>query len=102
MWQHNYEPVAASLGASALAAAIPIVVLFILLGPLRRQAWQAAMASLVSALVSTTAPPVTYMLLPTALVGSVQRTWNVPVPSPPTGYVPGAGSDGARVISEQN
>ncbi len=51
MWQHNYEPVAASLGASALAAAIPIVVMFVLLGPLRRQAWQAAVAALISALI---------------------------------------------------
>ena len=51
MWQHNYEPVAASLGASAVAAAVPILVLFILLGPLRRQAWQAASAALLSALV---------------------------------------------------
>ena len=51
MWQHNYEPVAASLGGSALAAAVPIVVLFIMLGPLRRQAWQAAAAALVSALI---------------------------------------------------
>jgi len=51
VWQHNYEPVAGSLGASAVAAAVPILVLFVLLGPLRRQAWQAATAALVSALV---------------------------------------------------
>ncbi|MEQ1758581.1 MAG: lactate permease LctP family transporter [Vicinamibacterales bacterium] len=51
MWQHNYEPVAASLGLSSLAAAVPIVVMFVLLGPLRRQAWQAATAALVSALI---------------------------------------------------
>jgi lactate permease len=51
VWQHNYEPVAASLGGSAVAAAVPIVVLFIMLGPLRRQAWQAAAAALASALI---------------------------------------------------
>jgi lactate permease len=51
VWQHNYEPVAASLGASALAAVVPIVVLFMLLGPLRRQAWQAAVAALAAALI---------------------------------------------------
>ena len=32
MWQHNYEPVAGSLGLSALVAAIPIVVLFAIIG----------------------------------------------------------------------
>ena len=32
MWQHNYEPVAGSLGLSALVAAIPIFVLFFMLG----------------------------------------------------------------------
>ncbi len=32
MWQHNYEPIAGSLGVSALVAAIPIFVLFLMLG----------------------------------------------------------------------
>ena len=32
MWQHNYEPIAGSLGVSALVAAIPILVLFLMLG----------------------------------------------------------------------
>mgnify|MGYP001466578408 CR=1 FL=1 len=30
MWQHNYEPVGGSLGLSALVAAVPIVVLFLM------------------------------------------------------------------------
>ena len=51
MWQHNYEPIGGSLGLSALAAAIPILVLFIMLGVLRKPAWQAALAALGSALV---------------------------------------------------
>src|SRR5688572_25969548 len=51
MWQHNYEPLAGSLGLSALAAAVPIVVLFIMLGMLRKPAWMAAMSALASALV---------------------------------------------------
>ena len=38
MWQHNYEPISGSLGASALVAAIPIVVLFVMLGVLRKPA----------------------------------------------------------------
>jgi lactate permease len=50
MWQQNYTPVAGSLGVSALLAAIPIVVLFVMLGLLRRPAWQAAVAALASAL----------------------------------------------------
>ena len=51
MWQHNYEPIAGSLGASALIAALPIVVLFIMLGVLRKPAWMSATAALVSALL---------------------------------------------------
>ena len=44
MWQHNYEPVGGSLGLSALVAAIPIVVLFVMLGVLRKPAWMSALA----------------------------------------------------------
>ena len=43
MWQHNYEPVGGSLGLSALVAAIPIVVLFFMLGVLRKPAWMSAL-----------------------------------------------------------
>src|SRR2546430_2579277 len=51
MWRHNYEPVAGSLGASAIAAAVPIVVLFVMLGVLRKPAWMAALTALASALI---------------------------------------------------
>ena len=51
MWQHNYEPIAGSLGVSALAAVLPIVVLFLMLGVLRKPAWMSALAALVSALL---------------------------------------------------
>src|SRR5882762_2756543 len=51
MWRHNYEPVAGSLGASAAVAAIPIVVLFVMLGVLRKPAWMSALSALASALV---------------------------------------------------
>jgi lactate permease len=51
MWQHNYQPVAGSLGASAIAAAIPIVVLFVMLGVLRKPAWMSALSGLGAALV---------------------------------------------------
>jgi lactate permease len=51
MWQHNYEPIGGSLGLSAAVAAIPIVVLFLMLGVLRKPAWMSALAALVSALL---------------------------------------------------
>jgi lactate permease len=51
MWQQNYTPIAGSLGVSALLAAIPVLVLVLMLGVLRRPAWMAALAALGSALV---------------------------------------------------
>ena len=51
MWQHNYEPIGGSLGLSATVAAIPIVVLFVMLGVLRKPAWMSALSALVSALL---------------------------------------------------
>ena len=51
MWQHNYEPIGGSLGMSAPVAAIPIVVLFVMLGVLRKPAWISALSALVSALL---------------------------------------------------
>src|SRR6186997_3224097 len=49
MWQHNYEPIGGSSGHSAPVAAIPIVVLFLMLGVLRKPAWVSALSALVSA-----------------------------------------------------
>jgi lactate permease len=46
MWQQNYTPVASSLPLSALVAAIPIFVLLILLGVMRKPAWMASLAGL--------------------------------------------------------
>src|SRR6476620_3145891 len=51
MWQHNYEPLGGSLGLSARVAAIPIIVLFVMLGVLRRPAWISAVGALVSGLL---------------------------------------------------
>jgi lactate permease len=51
MWQHNYEPIAGSLALSAPVAAIPIVVLFVMLGVLRKPAWISALSGLGSALL---------------------------------------------------
>ena len=51
MWQHNYEPIGGSLALSTIVAAIPIAVLFILLGVMRKPAWLAATTALGSALI---------------------------------------------------
>jgi lactate permease len=50
-WTQVYAPLGGSLGLSAIAAAIPIIVLFIMLGALRKPAWAAALAALASAFV---------------------------------------------------
>jgi len=49
MWTHNYEPLGGSLALSAPVAALPIVVLFLMLGVWRAPAWKAALAGLASA-----------------------------------------------------
>jgi lactate permease len=46
MWQQNYEFVGGSLVLSALTAAIPLLVLFYLLGVRRQPAWIAALSAL--------------------------------------------------------
>jgi len=51
MWEHNYQPIGDSLFISALVAAIPIVVLFVMLGALRKPAWLSAMTALGSGLI---------------------------------------------------
>ena len=51
MWQHNYAPLSGSLGLSAVVAAIPIVVLFLMLGVFRKPAWMSAVAALISAFI---------------------------------------------------
>jgi len=51
MWQQQYLPVADSLGLSALVAALPILVLLMLIGVLRKPAWIAALAGLAAAAV---------------------------------------------------
>ena len=51
MWQHNYAPLSGSLGGSAVVAAIPIVVLFLMLGVFRKPAWMSAVSALISAFV---------------------------------------------------
>src|SRR5262249_15940954 len=51
MWEHNYQPIANILGLSAIVAAIPIIVLFVMLGAVRKPAWISALTALGSAFV---------------------------------------------------
>src|SRR3954469_6620007 len=55
MFEQVKDPVAGSLGWSALCAAIPLLTLFVLLGVLKVKAWLAGVISLVVALVVATA-----------------------------------------------
>lgn len=51
MWQQVYIPLADSLALSALAAALPVFVLLLLIGVLRKPAWVAGLSGLLAALV---------------------------------------------------
>lgn len=51
MWTHNYEPLGGSLALSAPVAALPIFVLFLMLGVFRAPAWKAALSGLLTAFV---------------------------------------------------
>lgn len=51
MWQQEYLPIADSLAWSTVAAAIPIAVLLLLIGVLRKPAWIAALSGLAAAFV---------------------------------------------------
>jgi lactate permease len=54
MFEQVIDPVAGSLGLSALCAVIPLVTLFVLLGVLRVKAWIAGLVSLAVAIVMAT------------------------------------------------
>ncbi|HKB10618.1 MAG TPA: L-lactate permease, partial [Vicinamibacterales bacterium] len=66
MWQHNYTPIGGSLGLSTLAAAVPIFVLFLMLGVLRKPAWMSALSALAAALIVALA--IYGMPLPLAII----------------------------------
>ena len=79
MFQQLLTPVSDSLGLSFLAASLPIVVVLVGLGVLRRPAWQASLAGLIVAFVIS----VTLWALPPALAvnavvnGAVFAVWPV-------------------------
>ena len=51
MFQQLLTPVAGSLGLSFIVASLPILAVLVVLGVLRRPAWQASLAGLVVAFV---------------------------------------------------
>lgn len=51
MWQHNYTPLGDSLALSAAVASLPIFVLLLLIGVLRKPSWIAALSGLGAAVV---------------------------------------------------
>ena len=56
MFHQQLTPIAGSLGLSCLVAAIPVLTVLLLLGVLRRPAWQAASAGLLLALIIAVLP----------------------------------------------
>src|SRR5712691_3485827 len=83
MWQHNYQPVGRNLGLSALVAAIPILVLFYMLGVRRKPTWIAASTALAAGWVVALAVyrmPIRYALMSTlngAAFGMFPIAWIV-------------------------
>jgi lactate permease len=56
MFPQQLTPIGHSLGLSCLVAALPVVSVLLLLGVLRRPAWQAALAGLILALIVAVLP----------------------------------------------
>src|SRR6188768_2470363 len=83
MWQHNYQSVGGNLGLSALVAAVPILVLFYMLGVKRKPTWMAAATALAAAWVvalTVYGMPVRYALMSTlngAAFGMFPIAWIV-------------------------
>lgn len=79
MFHQLLTPIGNSLGLSFLVAALPVITILVLLGVLRRPAWQAALAGLVVGLViaiSSWRMPVG-LALNSALNGSIFALWPV-------------------------
>jgi lactate permease len=51
MWQHNYTPLLNNLALSSLVAAVPIFVLLVMIGVLRKPAWLSALTGLGAAIL---------------------------------------------------
>src|SRR5665213_27708 len=72
MWPQSYAPVAGSLQLSALVAVLPVFVVLLLLGVLRKPAWVAAIAGFIaSAIISVAVYNMPFMLaVSSALYGA--------------------------------
>ena len=79
MFNQLLTPVAGSLGLSFLVAVLPIAVVLVMLGVLRRPAWQASLAGLIAAFVIAIAvwqfPP--GLALDSVAAGAVFAVWPV-------------------------
>lgn len=79
MFHQQLTPIGNSLGLSCLVAALPVAAVLLLLGVLRRPAWQAALAGLILALIVAILPwqmPVS-LALESVLNGAVFALWPV-------------------------
>jgi lactate permease len=79
MFHQQLTPIGNSLGLSCLVAALPVATLLLLLGVLRRPAWQAALAGLILALIVAVLPwqmPVG-LALQSVLNGATFALWPV-------------------------
>src|SRR6202140_2446809 len=79
MFHQLLTPVGDSLGLSFLVAVLPVLAVLLLLGVLRRPAWQAALAGLIVGLIIAVFPwrmPIG-LALPSALFGATFALWPV-------------------------
>jgi lactate permease len=79
MFQQQLTPIGHSLGLSCLVAALPVVSVLLLLGVLRRPAWQAALVGLILALMVAVLPwqmPIN-LALQSVLNGAIFALWPV-------------------------
>lgn len=67
MWPQTYSPIGDSLALSAVVAALPVVTLLVLLGIMRKPAWMAGIAGLITAALVALAA---YGMPPALVIGS--------------------------------
>jgi lactate permease len=79
MWPQNYFPIANSLPLSSIAAALPIFVLLVLLGVVRKPAWMSSLIGLaVAAIVALTVYGMPASLLfPSIVFGAAFGLWPI-------------------------
>lgn len=79
MWQQNYTPIGGSLPLSSLVAAIPIFVLLVLIGVIRKPAWISSLLGLAAAALVAVAAygmPVG-LLFPSVIYGAAFGLWPI-------------------------